>query len=133
MYKVLSVLQGSSSARPATNMVILPAGATKTNHLFKSRMPKAHQLQVGVVYVQEDSICGQSNDLTSSNESFCLKVKIQCTQANTKIPTLHHLITNIAYRLKPHHKRNQYQRARLNTCADVNIMPVSVDKFVPGS
>ena len=89
-----------------------------------------HQLQAGVVYTQEDSICSQSSDLTSSDESFCLQVKIQCTQANTKIPTPHHLITNLAYRLKPHHKRNQYLRARLDTCADVNIMPVSVYKLV---
>ena len=74
---------------------------------FKSRTPKVHQLQVGVVYTQEDSICSQSSDLTSSDESFCLQVKIHCTQANTKIPIPHHLITNLAYRLKPHHKRNQ--------------------------
>ena len=80
--------------------------------------------------MQEDSMCGQSNDLSSSNESFCLQVKIQCTQANTKFPTPHHLITNLAYKLKPHHKMNQYLRARLDTCAHVNIMPVSVYKLV---
>ena len=97
---------------------------------FKSRNPKAHQLQVGMVYVQENSICSQSSDLTSSDESFCLQVKIQCTQANTKFPRPHHLITNLAYRLKPHQKRNQYLRARLDTCAKVNIMPVSVYKLV---
>ena len=97
---------------------------------FKSRNSKAHQLQVGSVYTHEDSMCSQSSDLTSSDESFCLQVKIQCTQANTKIPTPHHLITNLAYRLKPHHNRNQYLRARLDTCADVNIMPVSVYKLV---
>ena len=97
---------------------------------FKSRTPKVHQLQVGVVYIQEDFICSQSGDLTSSDESFCLQVKIQCTQANTKIPTPHHLITNLAYRLKPHHKRNQYLRARLDTCANVNIMPVSIYNLV---
>ena len=55
---------------------------------------------------------------------------IQCTQANTKIPTPHHFITNLVCRLKPHHKRNQYMTARLDTCADVNIMPVSVYKLV---
>ena len=87
-------------------------------------------MQAGVVYAQEDSICGQSGDLTSNDESFCLKVKVQCTQANTKFPTQHHLITNLAYRLKPHHERNQYLRARLDTCADVNIMPASVYKLV---
>ena len=79
----------------------------KKQSSFKSRNPKAHQLQEGVVYAQEDSICGQSSDLTSNNESFCLQVKIQCTQDNNKFPTLHHLITNLAYQLYPHHKRNQ--------------------------
>ena len=93
---------------------------------FKSRISKAHQLQVGIVYTQEGSICGQSGDSTSSDESFCLEVKIQYTQANTKIPTSHHLTTNLASRLKPHHKRNQYLTARLDACADVNIMPLSV-------
>ena len=96
---------------------------------FKSRSLKAHQLQVRVVYTQEDFIGGQSSELTSSDESFCLQVKVQCTQANTKFPTPYHLITNLAYRLKPHHKRNQYLRATLDTCADVNIMPVSVYKL----
>ena len=80
--------------------------------------------------MQEESICHQSSHLISSDESFCLQVEIQCTQANTKIPTPHHLITNLEYRLKPYHKRNQYLRARLDTCADVNIMPVSVYKLV---
>ena len=42
----------------------------KNQSSFKSTNPKAHQLQAGVVYVQEDSICGQSSDLTSSNESY---------------------------------------------------------------
>ena len=97
---------------------------------FKSGNPKAHQLQVGLVYAQEDSLCGQSNDLTSSDASFCLQVRIQDTQANTKFSTPHHLITNLAYRLKPHHKRNQCLRARLDTCANVNIMPASVYKLV---
>ena len=83
-----------------------------------------------VVYVQEDSICSQSGDLTSSDESFCLQVKIQCTQANTKFPTPHHLITNLAFRLKPHHRGNQYLRVRLDTCTDVNIIPASVYKLV---
>ena len=80
--------------------------------------------------MQEDSICSQSSDLTSSDESFCLQIKIQHTQGNTKISTPYHHITNLAYRLKPHHIRNQYLRARLNTCANVNIIPASVYKLV---
>ena len=97
---------------------------------FKSRTPKVHQLQAGQMYMQEDSICGQSGDLPSRDDSICLQVKIQYTQASSKIPTPNHLITNLANRLKPHHKRNQYSRARLDTCANVNIMPSSVYKLV---
>ena len=83
---------------------------------FKSRTPKAQQLQAEAVYMQEDSICSQSEDLTSSDESFCLEVRLQCVQASSKIPTTSYLITNLAYKLKPHHKRNQYLRARLDQC-----------------
>ena len=32
--------------------------------------------------------------------------------------------------LKPHQTRNQYLRARLDTCTDVNIMPASIYKLV---
>ena len=34
------------------------------------------------------------------------------------------------YRLKPHCTRNQYLRARFDTCADINIMSASVYKLV---
>ena len=40
------------------------------------------------------------------------------------------LITNLAYRLKQLENRNLYLRARLDTHADVNIMPGSVYKLV---
>ena len=43
---------------------------------FKSRAPKAHQLQAEEVYMQDDPICGQSEDFTSSDDSLCLQVKI---------------------------------------------------------
>ena len=125
-----SVLPGSCIARPAPNMATSLACVTKKKVSFKSRTLKAHQLQVGQMYMQENSICGQSGDLTSRDESFHLQVKIQHTQVNTKIPTPLYLITNLVYTLKPHHKRNQYLRARLDTCADVNIMPVGLYKLV---
>ena len=80
--------------------------------------------------MQDNSICGQFIELTSSDESFCLQVKVQNTQAETKFPTPHHLLTNHEYRLKPHHKKNKFLRARLDTCADVNIMSVSIYKLM---
>ena len=96
---------------------------------FKSRTPKVHQLQAGQVYMQEDPICSQSEDLTSSNKSFCLQMKIQLAQATSKIPTTSHLIPNLAYKLKPHHNRNQYLRARLDTHANTVILVKSCFLF----
>ena len=48
---------------------------------FKPRKPNAHVLQAGAVYACDKSICGHPEDLSSSNEYFCLQVKIQHTQA----------------------------------------------------
>ena len=77
--------------------------------------------------MQERAICDYSEDYISSDDSFCLQMKVQCTQASfKKIPTPRYLITNLAYRLKPHHTRNQYLKARLDTCAGVNIVSTSV-------
>ena len=56
-------------------------------------------------------------------------MRIQCAQTSSKIPTPSHLITNLPYKLKPHHTRNQYLGPRLGTCANVNIMPASVCKL----
>ena len=70
---------------------------------FKSRKPKAHQLQAGAVYATDSVIYSQSEDDSSSEDSFCLQVKVKCTQGNLQRmsrPT--HLITNLAYRLNPH-------------------------------
>ena len=35
-------------------------------------------------------------------------------------------MTNLVYHLKMHHRQNQYLCARLDTCTDVNLMPVAV-------
>ena len=35
-------------------------------------------------------------------------------------------MANLAYHLQEHHWRNQYLWARLDTCADVNLMPMAV-------
>ena len=40
------------------------------------------------------------------------------------------LINNLDYRLKQQENWNLYLRARLDTCADMNIMPASVYKLV---
>ena len=71
------------------------------------------------------------SDVSSSEDSFCLQVKIK-RQPNgiQKIPKPTHLITKIAYQLRQHHARNQYLRARIDTGAKVNLMPVSVYRLI---
>ena len=85
--------------------------------------PKAHQQQIGTVCMQ-DSICSQS-EVSSSDDTFCSQVTLKSSQVETKIPAPQHLITSLAYKLKPY-KKTQYLRERLDSCSDVNIMPVSV-------
>ena len=54
-------------------------------------------------------------------------MKIQKTLAtHPEVPKPVYLMTNLAYHLQLHHKRNQYLWARLDTCADVNLMPMAV-------
>ena len=70
------------------------------------------------------------DDDSTANDSFCLQVMIKCNQRKEqRVPRPTHLITNLAYRL-PHHHRNLYLRIRLDTCANVNLMPASVYQLV---
>ena len=72
-----------------------------------------------------------SDDDGTADDSFCLQVKIKCKQTKEqRVPKPTHLITNLSYRLQPHHHRNLYPRARLDTCTDVNLMPASIYQLV---
>ena len=120
----------NTNARHATNLDILHINVSKGNniHNTKFRQPKAHQIQVDESY---DNLDNYSSDVSSSKDSFCLKVKIKRQPNETQtIPKPTHLITNIAYWLKQHHTRNQYLRARIDTGAEVNLMPVSVCRLI---
>ena len=67
--------------------------------------PKAHMLQVGAVYALTSPYTATHKIIhpVISFISFCLQVKTQHSQAEGKeIPTPSHLITNLAYKLKPH-------------------------------
>ena len=98
----------------------------------RPRSPKAHQLRVGQVYMQENSICSQLSDNTSSDESFCLQMKLQVKQANTntKYSAPQHLFTDLEFKVKPHRNKTKFLQARIDTCADVNIIPVSIYKYL---
>ena len=92
----------------------------------KSCKPKVHQLTAGTIQAYDSQ-----SESESSDNSFCLQLQIKCVQSQSKIdkkPAC--LITNLLYRLKIHENRNLYLRARLDTCADVNIMLASIYKLV---
>ena len=97
----------------------------------KCRRPKAHQLQAGAIYMEDSALYDHLEEDSSSEDSFCLQVKIKCTlDKKQEVSRPIHLITNLAYRLKPLHTRNLYLRARLDTFTDINLMPASVYKLV---
>ena len=60
-------------------------------------------------------------------DTFCLQMKIHRTCiSQPEVPKPVYLMANLAYRLQEYHTRNQYLWARLDTCADVNLMPMAV-------
>ena len=46
--------------------------------------------------------------------------------SHQEVPKLIYLMANLAYHLKEHNRQNQYLRARLDTCAEVNLIPMAV-------
>ena len=109
----IDVQQASINARIAINLVISVVCATRRLDVKTKgpRSPKAYQLKIGSVCAQ-DSICNQLEDFSLSDELFCLQKKIKSNQVETAAP--HHLITNLAYKLKPNLKKTQYIRARID-------------------
>ena len=91
-----------------------------------SRNPKAHQLMVGR-YSTESSLFDQAEtSFTSSEDSFCLQIKVKHKQAENNCSDVQHLVTNLEFKLKPHRRRTTFLRARIDTCSNVNVMLVSV-------
>ena len=79
-----SAQQKNSNARHAISLVITQAFApkeipAKTSQL-QAQEPTAHQLKAGTIHAHD------SNEVAnSSDDSFHLQLKIQCTQAHNKM------------------------------------------------
>ena len=98
----------------------------QSSNSFKTRKPKAQQLQAGALHTHHDADWSGS-DSSDTEDSFCLQMKIHKTQiSHLEVPKPVYLMANLVYCLQEHHKRNQYLWARLDTCADVNLMPMAV-------
>ena len=97
----------------------------QSSNSFYPRKPKAQQLHAGALYTHHDADRSESD--SEMEDSFCLQMKIHRTQiSHPEVPKHIYLMDNLAYCLQEHHKRNQYLRARLDTCADINLMPMAV-------
>ena len=130
MPKDSNVLQENFSAKCVTNLDTSLQSVTKRTNRHQTHSSlgkhKAHQLQAGTLYTHQDA---DSNIIeeSSPDESFCLQMKVQQTQlTNLQLPKPVYLMTNLVYHLKMHHRQSQYLCARLDTCMDVNLMPVAV-------
>ena len=53
-------------------------------------------------------------------------MKVQNKQAKDNCSDVQQLVTNLEYKLKPHRRRTKFLRSRIDTCSNVNVMPVSV-------
>ena len=129
MWRDLDVQLVDINARAATYLVMLVVYVSRkkkeSQYKRDSRQPRAHQLMVGRASVQ-DSLCDQSDKSScSSDESFCFQMKVKSTETETKLQEPRHLVTNLAYKLKPQ-KKIKYLRARIDTWAEANILPLSV-------
>ena len=96
-----------------------------SSNSFHVRKPKAQQLHAGALYTLHNA---DSSEYESGLEdAFCLQMKIHRTHiSHPDIPKPVYLMANLAYCLQEHHTRNQYLQARLDTCANVNLMPMTV-------
>ena len=86
-------------------------------------------MKLGPMY-NKDAFSGQSC-YSSEEDSLCLQLKMQSSnQAETKYLAPQHLVTNLESVLEPHKKRTKFLRARIDTCTNVNILPISVYKML---
>ena len=76
---------------------------------------------------RSSAICGQSE---ASYRFQCLQMQVKPAQTKTQMNNPQHLVTNIEYTLKPHRKRTKFLRAKIDTCTNVNLMPISVCQLI---
>ena len=57
-------------------------------------------------------------------------MKVQAKQATEKYSAPKHLFTNLEFKVQPHKNKTKFLQARIDTCADVNLIPVSMYKYL---
>ena len=96
-----------------------------TSLCFSKQKKTAYQITAEEIDNGSES---NTDEDSYSDDSFVLyqmRAKINLSRAQNKVPKKTHLIANLPYRLKQYQTHHKYLRVRLDTCADVNIMPKS--------
>ena len=57
-------------------------------------------------------------------------MQVKSAKENTNMNKPQHLVTNIKYKLKPHRRRTKFLRAKIDTCSNANLIPISVYKLI---
>ena len=100
------------NVRYVTNMATFQVYAIKEDSSTSqenSQKPQRTSTSCRPNIYSQDSSSHRHSEASSSNESFCLQLQIQSDHAKGKqIQNPVHLITNLAYQLKPHNTRNMY-------------------------
>ena len=131
MQRDFNVQLGNSNVRYATSLVtslqcvIRKVKANSHPILFTQENPRHNNFMWGpyTPTMMQTEVQSESE----MEDSFCLQMKIRRTQiSHPEVPKPIYLMANLAYCLQEHHKRNQYLRARLDTCTDVNLMLMAV-------
>ena len=91
--------------------------------------PKAHQMKIRSVQTQ-DALSSQLEEYSTEEDSFCLQLQVPSPQAETNCIAPQYIVINLEYKLKPHKKRTKFLRVRIDTCANVNLMPINVYKLL---
>ena len=127
-----SVQQKNTSAKLGISLDILQAYVSRKRKLTSNPKGPKHSSCKQVQFMQKEVL-----HMTTQMRKALVKLHFACKSRsnasrikNKKVPRPTHLIINLAYILKPHHSRNLYLRARLDTCTDVNLMPASVYQLV---
>ena len=109
-------------------MDILPACVSRDEYFSSKEHPKHTSCKLKKCTCKLTPYVAIQKILPRVMIHFVYKWESKVYKLNPSLPK--HLITNLAYKVKPHHKRNQYLRARLHSSTDVNIMPASVYMLV---
>ena len=101
-----------------------------TSLCFSKQKPRtkhsAYQITAEEMENPSESELDEDDESTSDDSFVLYQMKAVINQAKSKVPKKTHLIANLPYRIKQHQAHHKYLRIRLDTCADVNIMPRSV-------